>query len=343
MKIGIITVYDSMNYGSFLQAYALQSVLQREGHDVVFIQWNHKGTSPWKAVLKSVVYTKHVSARSVLAGLGRINAFKKEKNKLIVNKKMEDDIDLYVIGSDTLWDVARPYFRNQVFYGSNKAQIPAVSYAVSCSDSTENDFIQYIEYTSRIKTIKQVTVRDKYTQMVIDNSLGVKSELVCDPTLLVEDDFWKIKENMPILSDTVLVYTYGLPDNIVFHLKKFCKEKKLKLVSLCIFQHWCDAHINCSPLEFPAYLKAATNVVTNTFHGTIFSIISESNLVSIRNGRKLESLINEFFVSDISLGGDCDYEEFKKKAETRLDYATCKNNITRARLKSLEILKRIIQ
>lgn len=341
MEIGIVTVYNSMNYGSFLQAYALKHFLEDRGHDVFFLKWNMGKKLAWNSVMKPIILRKSVSVRGIQAGFGRIRSFEKQ-NEYFREISTVTGVDLIIVGSDTLWDVARKKFRNPVLYGFVEKEMPVISYAVSCSESTEADFIRFSDLTGNIKNFKHVTVRDLHTKAVMKKSLGIESKVVCDPTLLVEENLWKIQALDIDLSDVILVYAYELPVHIVRHLKRYCSENHLRLISLCIYHPWCDAHMNCRPLEFLSYLKEARHVVTNTFHGTIFSLLAESNLISIENGQKLKNLLEGIGSGEMSLKGNCTYDEFLDAVSEIADYRSVKERIDKMRRESEKIFENIL-
>ena len=337
-----MTVYDSMNYGSFLQAYALKTFLEKEQHEVSFLKWNKNKNIAWNSVIKPIVFRKSISIRGIKAGMGRIESFKSIKGYFRETDTVRG-LDLIIVGSDTLWDVARTNFRDKALYGCFESDIPVISYAVSCSESTEDDFKKYLEITKSIRCFKNILVRDYHTKTVVKKSLGIDSEIVCDPTLLVNENTWKLYPIKKDLSNIILVYTYEFSSEIIGHLKKFSREKELKLVSLCIYQPWCELHLNCTPLEFPSYLKLARYVVTNTFHGTIFSVLSESNLISVKNGNKLKNLIQELFGYDISLNSQCTYDEFLEKTFCEIDFKKIKIKIYEYRERSAKLFRGILK
>ncbi len=337
MNIGIVTVYDSANYGSFLQAYAMMNYLQSKGHTVKFIKSNKKVTHN---ILKRAILTKKFSVKNVGCAIDKIKIYKKDIELLPVTEQIEE-LDLIVIGSDTLWDIRRPEFLNPVFYGKIDVQIPKISYAVSCADSKACDFESQRSLAEYIKKLDKVFVRDKHTQEVIKEVLAVEAEEVCDPTILINNEFWnkKISHDM---SEAVVVYTYSMSKNVITNLKRYANEKGLRLVSIGLYQSWCDEHINCSAMDFPAYLQNANLVVTNTFHGTIFSVLTRSKVISIEKGNKLKNLIESLNANQIALNEDCTYTEFCEKVCQVIDYKKIFIKIQELREKSEELFLSVI-
>lgn len=327
MKIAIITVYNSMNFGSYLQAYALCSFFQQKGHEVVFPNWNKGDCTIWNAV-KPILLSRDIGVRGIGAGVGRAHAFKNNRCKLPESILTDlSEYDLTVIGSDTLWDIARDKFRDPILYGGLNNSRQIISYAVSCSNSDYADFVNRHEFVNCLKNIKYVSVRDSHTYEVIKRVTNIEPATVCDPTLLVETETWRVGDVKEDLTNAIVVYAYSLPDHIVKVLNNYAKKKGLRLVSLCMFHAWCNQHINCDPLDFPSYVHDSHLFVTNTFHGSIFSIITQAHYVPIHNGYKLQCLLNDFFGTDISLPIDVSDETFEAFVEEELDYSLAHDRI----------------
>lgn len=339
MNIGILTVYDSSNFGSFLQAYAMMTHLKKMGHNVNFIKWNKKNQIVHD-ILKRAIITRRVSIRNVYNAIDKIKYYKSDIGLLPVIDQ-GGQLDLIIIGSDTLWDIRRKYFSNPMFYGKIDENVPCISYAVSCAESKEADFIKKMYLTNNIRNLDKILVRDKHTQNVIKDVLDLQSDIVCDPTILVNDVFWNNEEKEDV-KRAILVYTYTMPKNVSEIIKKYAAEHKLKLISIGLFQPWCDEHINCSALDFPAYLKSAKLVVTNTFHGTLFSLLTGAHVVSFVNGNKLKELLESLYANSISMDLDCTYEKFCDKVNQNIDYGSINERVHEIQNKSEILIKQII-
>lgn len=160
------------------------------------------------------------------------------------------DMDLLIIGSDTLWDVARPFFRQKKFWGDLDFQKGIISYAVSCGNSEAKDFRGFSKLTKQICDFDKILVRDKHTQKVVKDVYNLDVDVVCDPTLLVNREVWKLYPIDYDLSNVILVYAYSINDVIKDHIQKYAKENEYKIASIGLYKKWCDFHINCPSLEF---------------------------------------------------------------------------------------------
>ena len=286
MKIAVVTVHDSANFGSFLQAYALQNVLEKDGHEVYFAITRDKKYVKglyYKFVLsrESVLHPVR-TLKNIINGRKKYRLFKEEQKCF---KEIEADeirgCDLSILGSDEIWNIRTEVFRDLIFYGEHS--VKAIAYAVSAGLAKPEEFEKYPEITRLIKKIDAPLVRDENTARCVEKITGTAPSEVCDPTLLADSSIY----NKPYTDEYIknnrclMLYMYQ-PDirtrNII---TEFARKQGLRLVSVGFYYDWCDYNVLCSPLEFCSVLKEAEYVITTTLHGTIFSVLNNKKFVSI--------------------------------------------------------------
>lgn len=343
MKIGIVTVQDSNNFGSFLQAYALQSILQELGHEVFFIR------SRSKKYIKSIFYCVRPSKQECLHlftflkqnwnGWKKYRRFQAEQTCFrVLNCYKDEELDLVILGSDEIWNVNTRIFRTPVFYGVDME--PVMAYAVSIGNAAIDD-MQCIpqEY---FKHISPILVRDNHTADFL-KVLQVDSKVVCDPTLLVEKSIFYRPYQSKLLNGKpfILVYSYGLSDQIVESIRAFAKRNNLRILSACFPFPWCDGVFECAALDFCAILEQAEFVFTSTFHGTIFSVLNHKQFVSLPQSRKTSDLLKTLNLSErlIRSEGCTPVELQEKLINQNIDYSGVDADIERMRSDSLRLLK----
>ena len=142
--IKIITVYDSLNPGSYLQATALYNVIKTKFKNEKVIFLNIKARHPFLSGIKlSLKLIKTFKFKYAIEQIKMpfkyhkaLNSYKKTKN---INNK-----DIYVIGSDEIWNVSRSKIaKYKTFFGVNLNKNSCISYAPSINNSTEEDFNKY--------------------------------------------------------------------------------------------------------------------------------------------------------------------------------------------------------
>ena len=179
-----------------------------------------------------------------------------------------------------------------------------VSYAGSFGHTRYEQLVQLgidKEIGETMKTMVAISVRDQNSYDIVEKLTGIKAEMHLDPVLIYgyEKEIAERKVNYP--EKYMVVYSYQGRINDKREIKEivsFAKEQKLKLISIFCRYDWCDeAIIPETPFDVLGWFKDAEYVVTDTFHGTIFSIITGRKFVTIlryTNRQKITSLLLDF-------------------------------------------------
>ena len=346
MKIGIVTVQDSNNFGSFLQAYALQDVLQTMGHEVWFIR------SRSQTYIKRLFYASRPGKRDLLRlpaflhanleGRKKYRRFRETQKCFRVMEHYGDvPLDLVVLGSDEIWNVRTAVFRRGIFYGEGMA--PVMAYAVSIGDATAQEMCCIPEQA--FHRISPVLARDEHTAEFLEK-LGIQAPVVCDPTLLVDPAIFRREYTSPLMGSQpyLLVYSYGFEPVLADAIRKFARRRGLRVLSACFPFDWCDGTFECTALDFCAVMERAAFVVTSTFHGTIFSILNHKQFVSLPRSRKTGDLLTamgleERLLESVSLSD----RELEDKIERPISYQAVDAKIAKNREYSLNCLRKGIE
>ena len=331
MRIGIITLPFLFNYGGIIQAYALQKVLISLGHDVFILE--HESVVPRRLSIKIryLIYIKRF-VRKYLLGQRDIVIFEDKKNRERVLRAIQNNrqfidshmiirnfnidracetynYDCYVVGSDQVW---RPKYTNPVekyFLNFLKPDSPVLRIAYGASFGTDDwEFSE--QQTVTCATLAQrfdlITVREKSGVTLCERYLHVKAKQVLDPTMLLDrDDYINIikKDHIPHHAGNLFVYM--LDDNI-------CKQEFVKKISNVLGM----SSFSVVPTQlgilggtvYPgvsSWLRGffdADFVVTDSFHGCVFSIIFNIPFVVIgnlsRGQARFDSLLALFNLQD---------------------------------------------
>jgi polysaccharide pyruvyl transferase WcaK-like protein len=211
------------------------------------------------------------------------------------------NIDCCVIGSDTLWDVTAEYYKkhHDVFCGSSFQENRYFTYAVSAGNSTEEDFSLINNPFSFLKSAFAVSVRDVSSKKLVRFFAKRDAKIVCDPTFLSSRTIYGEIEKSIRIRRYLLLYYFGRIDkDLKEEIVLFSRKKKLKIVSFGEYRRWCDVSIPYDPFYFLSYYHHSDFVITNTFHGSIFSLIYEKPFVSLAAKKnKVMELLEEFGLS----------------------------------------------
>jgi len=339
MEIGIITVYNSSNCGSFLQAMALKQTLEKDGNSVVFL---------YRPMPRGLKYCITTSLKKLLKlQLNQIKGIWAEHSAFLrANKEFEQiraedctDIDCFVIGSDTVWNFDDPYFaeNKQKYLGLLFPNKRCVSYAASIANTSYNTLTDDKEIVNGIKSLDAVSVRDRYTKEIVDKITDKESLLVLDPTLLLSrKDFAEIEAKC---SDEgyIFVYIFGnITEELKQRLLELRKKTGKKIISLGANRPWVDKNISNDPFKFLYYFNHADMVVTNTFHGTIFSILNRKPFAEFGGHKKKVSELLQML--DLKEQTCENAEDMQKVLNQEIDYDKVDKKLEKLREQSKDYL-----
>lgn len=334
MKIGIVTVYNSYNCGSFLQAYALKKTLEKEGHEAVFVKREVYKSNKFysRAILAVKRFLKGDPKRARFI-LEEYFAFNKIQKAMPVTEDIKS-LDMLVYGSDTIWNMEDPYFKEDwKRYWGVGVENKKITYAASVGTTDENVFYDDPVFEKQIKEFSAVAVRDEHTYKIAEKLLaGEKSPvLVTDPTMLVDISEYEAVAKPCSEKNFILMYYFGnMPKDLEQNIKAFAKEQGKKII-------YFGKDIPFEPGMMIGYYNAADYVITNTFHGNVFSIIYNKNFVSYgKEKKKVEILLNDFGLSQRLLDVS---ENPKDVLLSDIDYSKTNEILKEKRAESLEYLK----
>ena len=345
-KILIVTVYNSENCGSYLQAYAMQKVLSDMGYDVGFYKRNTKGTSHALSkhvnnLIKAILKGNYKSALSVIK---RWIVFEKLIKQFKIYTKESffyKDTSKVLLGSDTIWNFDVKYFCGcaSIFLGSEFSSKIVFSYAASVANTSSEVFKTIQQKVGGLKLSKYL-VRDRHTQECLARVGIVESHIVCDPSLLLcKDEYIDLVRPVAISSPYIVLYYFGtIPETIKRNIIVFAKNNNLKIVSLLKQRDWCDLSTEVDPREMISYYYNASYVFTNTFHGCAFAINFNIPFAVHDVGKnKVKELLNTYNCSDrLCKDSDSIVDVFLMPMDTIL-------SVFEERKKSMNLLKEALQ
>lgn len=300
MKIGIITQPLLNNYGGILQNFALQQILKKLGHEAITIEYvSHYRLKIWfnytlktifllfcgkKKWRKFIPYYRNRNSKIdffVQLYINKTKPVKKYSSDIIYKNNIEG----LIVGSDQVW---RPEYNNDLYSMFlsfvNDKNILKFSYAASFG-------VEELSYTkSQVQKCREllykfnsISVREKSGIYICQKYFNINAVEVLDPTLLLpQEEYEKLCSNIPI-SETKFLASYILDIN---------KEKKRticqigKEMNLPIKFFSADLNASQSIPEWIAIFRDAEFIITDSYHGTLFSIIFKKNFISIANANR---------------------------------------------------------
>lgn len=339
MKVGILTLHNAFNFGAYLQAYALQKTITGLGHDVEFISLSHP-----EGNLRRIRTMLSKRPKKLAFNFSKYFAFRQAWRSINVNtesySRTRKRYDAIVIGSDEVWNIKNPTFAVMPEYfghGLNSDKI--ITYAPSSSRTTHADVARNPRLVEGMGNIRHFSARDKNTYEIVEKVAKKPVTMVLDPTFLVgyEDEV----EDIGIGGKGyVVVYTYYFDPLKIQQTIKFARSRGLKLVSPCFYNDWCDEVVPCTPFGFLSLIRDAQYVVTDTFHGSIFSILYGKQFGAYASDKiKVAALLSALGLSDRELGG---VEDVGSILDEPIDYGVVQACIEQKRDVSLNYLRQAL-
>lgn len=297
MKITVITPFDSSNFGAFLQAYCLKEQLESMGHTVRHILTREPEyvTSLYykeRPTRKKDILLRWRFEKKKKYGIRKLRLFQKDQEFFDVIQDTEGT-DVFILGSDEIWNVKQPVFRQEIFWGIGLS--PVISYAASIGSADVETLSHDTKYIHAIEHLKAILVRDVKTKQFVE-SVGKKAEIVCDPTMLIPVDNYgeTLQDEYISTHKCFLIYAYYVSNSEKKAIQTYAKRHGLKVVSCCFWHDWCDYQCECGPLKFSSLISQCEAVFTTTFHGSIFSILNHANFISVPISPKTNQLLEQF-------------------------------------------------
>lgn len=313
-NICIITFHCAHNYGAVLQAYALKEYLTRKGCHVFFYDFRPDYLTKKYKTFNSNRFFSYNPCKCwkklqnelpvIFQRCKKYDLFEKfidrylldnKGNAITPGKLSTYKIDYIILGSDQIWNTQLTKGIEKSYWGDLGMETPCISYAASMECNIKSEYEKYIK--ERLIKFKAISVREEDLQSLLWNKLNVKSEIVTDPTFLLSELDW-IKISQPIKSPSkyILLYYFGYNKSLFDKIEKYAIKAgcELKIISVGVYND--KRYINpISPENFIWLIKNAQMVITNSFHGTAFSIIFRTPFYTLKKeggNSRIESLCN---------------------------------------------------
>lgn len=307
-KIGIITIYSVPNFGSVLQAFASQVILEKLGYDPYIIKYKfpnefHGNKESFKEKIKKVIYRIGITKNH--RKVKNLDRFKNTKFKFTKSYESIEDLKnedwtnyrALIVGSDQVWN-SRFVFGDKAFmlsFAPDKIKKISLASSFAQKKIQDNYLEKYKKYLSRFSAL---SVREENGINIINKQLAInKNVIVClDPTLLIDKDDWlniiprsHFKKKKPYILLYMWAYAFEPRPYIFDVLLYFQKKLDYDIIALEGFDYTkgirnklkiIDA-TDSTISDFIDYFNQADLVVTSSFHGTAFSLNFSRPLISI--------------------------------------------------------------
>lgn len=371
MNVKVITRHSPSNYGSLLQSIATVKTIEGLGHDCSIIDYQRPDERGLKGVLTQVnckagfgnplKKLAYIAIRYPIEKFALVRFDRMRKKYLKMTSRCSSHVDLkkisadaFITGSDQVWGPMMngvydsAYFLQFVGKDSRK-----LAYAASFG-KTKFDESTVVAYKKMLSEYDKIAVREKSAVSLLEewglnNCLGQ----VLDPTLLLDMSQWTnllIKKNdFDKYKDLkyILVYQIHNDPKLSGYAKRLAKHTGMVLlrVNPMLHQALRGGKFICSPdlSEFLSLVANASCIVTDSFHGTCFSINFGKQFIEIlpnnATGTRNQSILELTGLSDRIL---CDFNDYSL-VDKVIDYSKVNELLEVERRKSLEVIRSMIQ
>ncbi len=362
MKTATITFHASHNYGSNLQAYALQQVVKSLGHDNKIINLRTERQNDLYTV-----FTKRKGIKYLIKNLSHLLYYFPLKRAYIkfeefINNELEltDEyrteeelknaylqFDYFIAGSDQIWnpvpaDFDWSYYLTFVEKGRKIAYAPSFGQLASQGDDKTK-----LKIANELKSFNKISVREQGAADNVKQLAGVEAPIVLDPTLLISKENWlnMISDKKRIVEDEyIFFYTLFADPERINIVKRVSKVTGLPVVT-SNFSNQHDVfnpfikRYDSGPLEFLTLIRDAKLVVVSSFHGTVFSILLNVPFFAVdgMTDARISTLLRTAGIEDREI--KLEDVEAKCKNAFDIDFENVNRRIEEARKPSIEFLK----
>lgn len=313
MKIGIQTQPLTTNYGGILQNYALQTILRRFGHEVVTFDLLKYTWFDWSRDFLKNIIRKLIGRKPKIIVTPPRKDKKEKPLRTFVHKNINlttrvrrlskplvesYKIDTLVVGSDQVWRPIYNYCIEDMFFKyAERLDVKKIAYAASFgTEHWEFSQTQTANCAALAKKIQAISVREDSGVGLCEKYLGVNATHVLDPTLLLtSDDYDVLCKCISKREPFVFAYVLDINDRKIADIKSFAEARELPYIIKSAGSNILE---NDSVELWLSYFRDAAFVITDSFHGTAFSInYSKDFLVytnSHRGNSRFESLLTLF-------------------------------------------------
>lgn len=367
MKTATITFHASHNYGSMLQAFALQTIIQRLGFENEII--NLRTLRQKELYSYRYRYTNHNFIKRLVANLITYYYLKDVKRKSILFERFlsEDlrltreyasaeelqladlDYDCFISGGDQIWNTGCIDF-DWSFYLSFVKKGKKISYAVSMGPRATEDVIGLDKVAGLLKQYDHIAVREEGTQKIVEDLIGHPVSITLDPVLLLDSTDWqKHYAQEPIIKgDYILLYVPGYRRDeykIASMTGRILHQKVISTLYAANTMLYPNIRMHCAtgPWEFLNLLQHARMAVCGSYHAVLFSMLFQKPFLAVNGAKdnRMRTILQNTGLLNRVVSVDS-ISQWSQEDLLHCDFSQAHDYIAKERIKSIEYLKHSI-
>lgn len=361
VKTATITWITYLNFGTFLQAYALQKIINSLGYENVILSD--------KSIIDSLTNTRKIRLFlsrikwfvlnllrkpdcRIRESIESYELFKKQFLKIdetwINTEELNERYDVFVCGSDQIWSPNVPFHSYYYIGFTNKKKI---AYAPSLgSFDYPQDKVSIIK--PYLKSFSNLSVREIQGERIIKEKFGLDCRTVIDPTLLLDRNDWEKLAKRKEDHEYILCYFLTYNEVYLRFVRDFADRKGLELrlfITDIRYKNYADKPLYVGPQEFLNEIRNSNYFFTDSFHGSIFAIQFEKEFYTFKRfkddakNNQNSRIVNLFEMLGLMSRFLSEEETFKVDLLDMIDYHTVKDMLSIERSMSLNYLKEALE
>lgn len=361
-RIATVTWISHRNFGTYLQAYALQHVLKHAGYFTrviddasVLSAMTEKKFSPVRFLRKAFSGLTYFGRNQVSV----IEEYKRFKHECIdidsawtQKEDLSDRYDLFIAGSDQIWSPNVPF---DDYYYLGFAAGRKIAYAPSFGSPVIPE-----AHIERIRPLlehfESIAVREPSAAESLRDNMGFDVPVVSDPVLLLDALTWdSLLDSAAVRRKSedsyALCYLLTYNPEYINYVKSYCRQRGLKLKVVAVNKKMIGIgeDLFVGPLTFIDAIRNAEIVFTDSYHGSIFSILYEKEFLAFKRFRssspvdqnsRVEHLMDRLGLTSRLLDEDMLHDSWESES---IDYEVVSGEVKRFREASLAVLRNMIE
>lgn len=368
-KVGIMTWWHYCNLGTVLQVTATSRTVNKLGYEANVIKYFPHGkvitlNKDYKSLNRYIKkLEKKINRRKIkqFKDIDREKAFEKYLNKHITLTKLcETDshlydlnnyIDAFICGSDQIW--APSCFNSKYFLDFVEDTNKMIAYAPSIGLFKIEDHYVRERMKECISRFKHLGIREEQGQKLIKDLCNKEAKVVLDPTLLLGQEEWNEIASKEIKdSNYILCYFLGNNTKSWNHIRLLSKKTGLKVKVIPVFEEdltrGFEIEKGVGPEEFLGLVKNASFICTDSFHGTVFSLIYEKPFYTYERFSNKDSNSQNSRIYNILKIAELENRIVKDKSNIsedllKCDFTKARKNIEQSKKASMNYLENALQ
>jgi hypothetical protein len=374
-KIAIISPYREYNYGTVLQAYALQKALEKLGVSSEYLNYTTmKPLGLLEKIFKKIsseLQKLKAKTNTIDNNLDDYSFFEAPEFKFFVDgfnafaeqihesrhRYNPETIPLcteyegYMVGSDQTWSIERTKNNSLLFLKDIDDRYPKMSYAPSIGTThISEEYLRVLK--NNLAAFRNISCREKTNCELLSRELGREVSFVLDPTLLLRSDEWNQIAKKPdrgalCTQQYILCYILGEKKKISDFAEAMGLRLSLPVYYIVTRPQYLEKqnHLFVTPESFLGAIRDAHTVITDSFHGSLFSINYNTEFYSFTKRETEDGADNDRILELLNTMGLQDrFIEFsEEETDSRINYSVVNDILETYRKRSWDYLKRCVE